>query len=80
MEPCSTDTRLIRTPALYGQFRLFQQKAYIFSLKVTRFIRTPGNKDNGHFLCPESDSHNYIVNPTFWTLYCAQIMTDFTGK
>ena len=48
VEPCSMDTRLIRTPALYGQFRLSQQKAHIFSLKLTRFIRTPVNTDNGH--------------------------------
>ena len=49
VEPRSTDTRLIRTPALYGQFRLSRQKAHIFSLKLTRFIRTPVNTDNGHF-------------------------------
>ena len=41
VEPRSTDTRLIRTPALYGQFRLSRQKAHIFSLKSTCFIRTP---------------------------------------
>ena len=38
VEPRSTDNRLIRTPALYGQFRLSRQKAHIFSLKLTRFI------------------------------------------
>ena len=47
--PLNTDTRFIRTPALYGQFRLSRQKARIFPLKLTRFIRTPGNTDNGHF-------------------------------
>ena len=40
MEPLSTDARLIRTPALYGQF-LSRKKAHVFSLKLTRFIRTP---------------------------------------
>ena len=39
----------LRTPALYGQFRLSRQKAHIFSLKLTRFIRTPVNTDNRHF-------------------------------
>ena len=48
VEPRSTDTRLIRTPTLYGQFRLSRQKVKIFSLKLTRFIRTPVNTDNGH--------------------------------
>ena len=49
VEPLSTDTRLIQTPALYGQFRLSQQKAHIFSLKLTCFIQTPANTHNGHF-------------------------------
>ena len=48
VEPLSRDSRLIRTPALYGQFRLSQQKAHIFSLKLTCFIRTPANMHNGH--------------------------------
>ena len=48
MEPLSTDARLIPTPALYGQF-LSRKKAHVFSLKLTRFIRTPVNADNGHF-------------------------------
>ena len=55
VEPRSTDTRLIRTPALYGQFRLSRQKAHIFSLKLTRFI--PGHRlirTTDTFLCPES--------------------------
>ena len=40
MEPLSTDARLIPTPALYGQF-LSRKKAHVFSLKLTRFVRTP---------------------------------------
>ena len=40
----------LRTPALYGQFRLSRQKAHIFSLKLTRFIRTPVNTDT--MACP----------------------------
>ena len=31
-------------PALHGQFRLSRQKAHIFSLKLTRFIRTPDTR------------------------------------
>ena len=33
VEPRSTDTRLIRTPGYYGQFRLSRRKVHIFSLK-----------------------------------------------
>ena len=43
------DTRLIRTPGYYGQFRLSRHKAHIFSLKLARLMRTPFNMDNGHF-------------------------------
>ena len=53
VEPRFTDTRLIRTPGYYGQFRLSRQKAHIFSLKLTRLIRTPVNTDNGHFSVSE---------------------------
>ena len=56
----------LRTPALYGQFRLSRQKAYIFSLKLTRFIRTPVNPDNGTFLCSESQT----------LIYCQPRFTD----
>ena len=49
VEPHSTDTRLIRTPRYYGQFRWSRRKPHTFSLKLTRLIRTPVNTDNGHF-------------------------------
>ena len=57
VEPRTTDTRLIWTPGYYGQFRLSQQKAHTFSLKLTRLIHV----QYGHqliqtmdtFLCPE---------------------------
>ena len=39
--PRSMDTRLIRTPVYNGQFLLSRRKAHIFSLKLTRLIRTP---------------------------------------
>ena len=56
-----TVTRLIRTPALYGQFCLSRQKAHLFSLKLTRFIRTPGNAVNGHF------SVSRVPNSHIWS-------------
>ena len=52
----------LRTPSLYGQFHLSRQKAHIFSLKLTCFIRTMG-----HFSCP-SHALSYIVNPALRTL------------
>ena len=39
----------LRTPRYNGQFRLSRRKSHIFSLKLTRSIRTPVNTDNGHF-------------------------------
>ena len=38
-------------PVPLEQFRLSRRKPHIFSLKLTRFIRTPVNTDS--FLCPE---------------------------
>ena len=62
----------LRTPALYGQFRLSRQKAHIFSLKLSRFIRTPVNtvrcRTTDTFLCPESQ-----------TLICCQPRFTDTG-
>ena len=49
VEPRFRDTRLIRTPRYYGQFRWSRQKPRTFSLKLTRLIWTPVNTDNGHF-------------------------------
>ena len=49
VEPRFMDTRLMRTPRYYGQFRWSRQKPHTFSLKLTRLIRTPVNTDNGHF-------------------------------
>ena len=66
--PCRTrgKTKLqwnpaLRTPALYGQFRLSRQKVHIFSLKLTRFIRTPDT-----FLGPKSQT----------LIYCQLRFTD----
>ncbi len=48
VEPRFTDTRLIRTPRYYGQFRWSRRKPHTFSFNLTRLIRTPVNTDNGH--------------------------------
>ena len=55
----------LRTPALYGQFRLSRQKAHIFSLKLTRFIRTPGNTDNGHFSVSRVTNSHILSTPLY---------------
>ena len=39
----------MRTSVQNGQFHLSQQKADIYSLKLTRLIPTPVNKHSGHF-------------------------------
>ena len=65
VEPRSTDTRLIRTPALYGQFRLSRQKAHIFSIKLTRFIRTPVYTDNGHFSGSRVTNSHILSTPLY---------------
>ena len=54
--------------ALYGLFRLSRQKNHIFSLKLTRFIRTPVNRDNGHF------SVSRVTNSL--CIYCQPRFTD----
>ena len=56
MEPCSMDT-----------FICPKKNSPIFSQKLTRFIQTLCNADNGHFSVP-SHKLSYIVNPTLWTL------------
>ena len=58
----------LRTPALYGQFRLSRQKAHIFSLKLTRFIRTPVNTDNGHFSVSRVTNSHILSTPQLRTL------------
>ena len=55
----------LRTPALYGQFRLSRQKAHIFSLKLTRFIRTPVNTDNGHFSVSRVTNSHILSTPLY---------------
>ena len=53
VEPCFTDTRLIRTPCYYGQFALSLGKARTFSLHSTCLIQTPINVDDRQlFSCP----------------------------
>ena len=46
--PRSMDTHLIRAPVYNAQFPLSRRKADIFSLNLTRLIRTPVKTDNRH--------------------------------
>ena len=55
----------LRTPALCGQFRLSRQKAHIFSPKLTRFIRTPVNSDNGHFSVSRVTNSHILSTPLY---------------
>ena len=67
VEPRSTDTRLIQTPALLfiQAVLLSRQKAHLFSLKLTRFIRTPGNTDNGHFSVFRVTNSHILSTPLY---------------
>ena len=55
----------LRTSALYEQFRLSRQKAHIFSLKLTRFIRTSVNTDNGHFSVSRVTNSHILPTPLY---------------
>ena len=55
----------LRKPALYGQFCLSRQKVHIFSLKLTRFIRTPVNTDNGHFSVSRVTNSHILSTPLY---------------
>ena len=55
----------LRTPALHGQFRLSRQKAHIFSLNLTGFIRTPVNTDNGHFSVSRVTNSHILSTPLY---------------
>ena len=57
----------------YGQFRFSRRKAHIFSLKLTRLIRTTVNTDNGHFSVSQvTNSHTLSTPPYghFLSVYC----------
>ena len=59
----------LRTPAYNGQFCLSPQKAHIFPLKLTHFIRTLLKMDNRHFSVSRViNSHKIIVKPALRTL------------
>ena len=57
----------LRTPVPNGQFCLSRQKAHLFSLKITRFIQTPVNTDNGHFSVSRV-TNPHIINPALLTV------------
>ena len=65
VEPRSTDTRLTRTSGYYGEFRLSRRKAHIFSVKLTRLIRTPVNTDNGHFSVSRVTNSQILSTPLY---------------
>jgi len=65
VEPRSTDTRFIRTPRYYGQFRFPRRKAHIFFLKSTRLLRTPVNTDNGHFSVSRATNSYTLSTPLY---------------
>ena len=68
LEPRSTDTRLIRTPGYYGQFRLSRRKAHTFSLKLICLKRKPVNSGQRTLLRVPIDKMSYIANPASRTL------------
>ena len=57
----------MRTSVQNGQFHLSQQKADIYSLKLTRLIPTPVNKHSAHFSVSRVIL-SYIINLALWTL------------
>ena len=65
VEPRSTDTRLIRTPGCYRQFRLSWRRAHMFSLKWTHLIRTPVNTDKGHFSVSRVTNSHTLSTPLY---------------
>ena len=59
VEPRSTDTRFTRTVSFVPT------KVHIFSLKLTRFIRTPVNTDNGHFSVSRVTNSHILSTPLY---------------
>ena len=55
----------LRTPAYNGQFCLSQQKAHIFSLKLTRFIRTPVNTSTDTFSVSRVTNSHILSTPLY---------------
>ena len=76
MEPRFTDTRLIRTPRYYGQFRWSRRKPHAFSLKLTRLIRTPVNTDDGHFSVSQVTNPYTLSTPLYG--HCLSVHGQFS--
>lgn len=76
VEPRFTDTRLIRTPRYYGQFRWSRRKPHTFSLKLTRLIRTPVNTDNGHFSVSRVTNCHTLSTPLYG--HCLSVHCQFS--
>ena len=64
-DTCTVEPGLIWTPAYNGQFCLSRQKAHIFSLKLTSFIRTPVNTDKGHFSVSRFSNSHILSAPLY---------------
>ena len=76
VEPRFTDTRLIRTPRYYGQFRWSRRRPHTFSLKLTRLIRTPVNTDNGHFSVSRVTNPYTLSTPLYG--HCLSVHCQFS--
>ena len=86
VEPHSTDTHLILVPIQNRQYCLSHRKAHTFSLKLTRFIHTPVNTNNGHFSMPRV-TYSHISSFTLrtreeqtnfiWSAICFKIKTRY---
>ena len=62
-----------RTPVYDGQLRLFQQKAHIYSLKLTRLIRIPDI-----FQCPEIQTSRHRQPRITDTVYLSTVYHRIT--
>ena len=71
VEPRSMDTRLIRTVSFVPT-----KSWYIFS-KITRFIRTPVNTDNGHFSVSRVTNSHILSTPLYGHWLSAHCMSIF---
>ena len=76
VKPRFTDTRLIRTPRYYGQFRWSRRKPYTFSLKLIRLIRTLVNTDNGHFSVSRVTNCYTLSTPLYG--HCLSVHCQFS--
>lgn len=70
LEPCSTDTHLMRTPVYNWQFRLSRPTAHSFSLRLTPYLRTPVKTDNDSPILPISRVTNSHISSAQLYRHC----------